>query len=225
MLSNIEGNDNRIFVELINKLELKFLFSIVMRNLLQLVEELNAESGSSYDLASLDGEGIEAILRLESKRGMMFGEHIKNILSVFVILENINDFSQRMLKEATRDVLDPEKKAHYKKANEYYNDFTTVGKVYYPHMEEFRNRFKELLLYIEVATFNNGVNKHQFIYFAKEPVFNFLSSETKDQMMYEVNRETSRDKLTGLISYTNDIFTEIEWNYQLNYFQLWGRKL
>jgi hypothetical protein len=43
--------------------------------------------------------------------------------------------------------------------------------------------------------------------------------------MYEVNRETSRDKLTGLISFKKDIFTEIEWNYELNYFQVWGRRV
>jgi hypothetical protein len=93
-------------VEFINKLELKFLFMIVLRNLQQLMLEVNEETGQALTLEGLDADALSAILRREEERNKEFGEKVKSILSVFMILEKVKDFSDKVRKEASRDPVD-----------------------------------------------------------------------------------------------------------------------
>ncbi len=93
-------------MEFINKLELKFLFMIVLRNLQQLMLEVNEETGQALTLEGLDADALSAILRREEERNKEFGEKVKSILSVFMILEKVKDFSDKVRKEASRDPVD-----------------------------------------------------------------------------------------------------------------------
>lgn len=68
--------------------------------------------------------------------------------------------------------------------------------------------------------------KHQIIFFPSHPyfviiimiirLFDFLSDQTKDKIMFNINRETQREKILGLLEVKKMIFHEIEHNYKLN---------
>ncbi|CAD8077595.1 unnamed protein product [Paramecium sonneborni] len=59
-------------------------------------------------------------------------------------------------------------------------------------------------------------NKPQTILFPSHPLFTFLSGETRDMIMYNVNRDTQRDKINGLLEYRNQIYQELQYNYELS---------
>ena len=61
---------------------------------------------------------------------------------------------------------------------------------------------EKCLLNIEI-TDDNG--KDQFIYFPKYPVFNSLTGNLRDFIMTEVNRNSHRDKIVSLLSYTKGV--------------------
>lgn len=83
------------------------------------------------------------------------------------------------------------------------------------------------LLKIAVSTYNGQKNTIQNIYFPKNPVFNYLSSGTKDNIMLNVERGTRRDKLISLANTREEVFSEIIWNYELNYnsFKVLGKEI
>lgn len=47
-------------------------------------------------------------------------------------------------------------------------------------------------------------------------LFDYISDQTKDKLMYTVSRETQREKILGLLEAKQPIFHEIEYNYKLN---------
>lgn len=60
------------------------------------------------------------------------------------------------------------------------------------------------------------IDKCQQVFFPAHPLFEYLSDQSKDKLMYTVNRETQREKILGLLAAKQPIFHEIEYNYKLN---------
>lgn len=58
--------------------------------------------------------------------------------------------------------------------------------------------------------------KPQLIFFPSHPLFEFLSDQTKDKIMFTIDRETQREKIIGLLDIQKSIFNEIEYNHKLN---------
>jgi hypothetical protein len=65
--------------------------------------------------------------------------------------------------------------------------------------------FEELVLSIEISSNNGEVNSFQNLYFPNHPVFSYLAADTRDTIMFEVGRDTRRDKLTTLFSHYDEL--------------------
>ena len=78
-------------------------------------------------------------------------------------------------------------------------------KCMYAHLEK-------LLLSIEVT---DEKRKDQTIYFPRYPVFQSLSGNLRDHVMLFVSRDSHRDKIVSLLSYTDGIKEKIEYSYNL----------
>ena len=78
-------------------------------------------------------------------------------------------------------------------------------------------KMEKLLLKIAVSSFNGQKNTIQNIYFPENPLFKYLSKETRDKIMMDVTRDTRRDKLISLTKSRSEIYSEISLNYELNY--------
>lgn len=79
----------------------------------------------------------------------------------------------------------------------------------YPHIVEFTGLFEELVLSIEIASDNGETVGFQNLYFPNHPVFSYLAADTKDTIMFQVSRETRRDKLTTLFDFYGELKEEI----------------
>lgn len=53
----------------------------------------------------------------------------------------------------------------------------------------------------------------QYLYFPKHPILTKLSDATRDRIMQEVSRSTQREKIKSLLQFKNQIFTEINHNF------------
>lgn len=88
----------------------------------------------------------------------------------------------------------------------------------YLNKDEFQDRKAVLdyldsrLLKIEITN-RNSLN--QILYFPNHPVFSSLSGELRDSVMYEVSRETRRDKIVSLMNQFDLIKTEMEHSFIL----------
>jgi hypothetical protein len=51
-------------------------------------------------------------------------------------------------------------------------------------------------------------------------VFSYLAADTRDSIMFQVSRETRRDKLTTLFDFYGELKEEIESNYKLKYYSM-----
>lgn len=71
----------------------------------------------------------------------------------------------------------------------------------YTHINQFIALFEELLLSIEISSDNGEVVSFQNVYFPKHPVFSYLAADTRDTIMFDVGRDTRRDKLITLQGY------------------------
>lgn len=69
----------------------------------------------------------------------------------------------------------------------------------YESIEAFLEKFNKLILSIEVSSFNGKEVGLQYIYFPNHPVFSYLASDTKNDIMMRVKRETQRDKQISLL--------------------------
>ena len=56
----------------------------------------------------------------------------------------------------------------------------------------------------------------QLVLFPFFPVFNFYSGESKDKLMDNVNRDTQREKILGLLEESENIFAELEFYFYLS---------
>lgn len=54
------------------------------------------------------------------------------------------------------------------------------------------------MLSIEISSDNGNEVGVQNIYFPRHPVFSYLAADTRDTIMFQVGRETRRDKLITL---------------------------
>jgi hypothetical protein len=70
---------------------------------------------------------------------------------------------------------------------------------------DFTGQFEELILSIEISSFNGEAIGFQNLYFPNHPVFSYLAGDTKDTIMFQVSRETSRDKLTTLFDHYEEL--------------------
>lgn len=69
----------------------------------------------------------------------------------------------------------------------------------YDHIAKFMTLFETLIRSIEVSSNNGQEVGLQYVYFPNHPIFNKLSSDTRDDIMFRVTRGTQRDKLTSLL--------------------------
>ncbi|CAK78094.1 unnamed protein product (macronuclear) [Paramecium tetraurelia] len=86
-------------------------------------------------------------------------------------------------------------------------------------LDESSNYIKEIMKFLETKILRIEIiyeNKPQTILYPSRPLFTFLSDETRDIIMYNVNRETQRDKINGLLEYRNQIYRELQYNYELS---------
>ncbi|CAD8065958.1 unnamed protein product [Paramecium primaurelia] len=86
-------------------------------------------------------------------------------------------------------------------------------------LDENSNYIKEIMKFLETKILRIEIiyeNKPQTILFPSRPLFTFLSDETRDIIMYNVNRETQRDKINGLLEYRKQIYRELQYNYELS---------
>ena len=67
-------------------------------------------------------------------------------------------------------------------------------------------KLEKCLLNIEI-TDDNG--KDQYIYFPKYPVFSSLTGNLRDYIMKAVGRDSHRDKIVTLLSYTDGVKQKI----------------
>ena len=102
-----------------------------------------------------------------------------------VILKKVNDYGDARFKEATKNIEEPNKeeadKAH--KAKSFRTELIAKALPEYPHIESFLKNFEELLLSIEISSFNGSVRSVQNLYFPKHPIFDYLAADTRDRVM------------------------------------------
>lgn len=213
-LSNLEGNNDQIYSEFISKCEGRFLWEITQRNLEMLVDKYKEAHGlADLTLADFDINHINQLLKDMEAADKVFDAETVNVLNIFTILLKVRDYGEIHLAkslECKQDVIKSKEEAEIAlAADTFKKNFMEAGKPLYAHVEDFISAFESLLLQIEV-TCSSG---KQYVYFPYNPVFKILAKDTKKRIMAEVNRDTQRDKLTGLINYKDEIFGEIEWNY------------
>ena len=75
----------------------------------------------------------------------------------------------------------------------------------YSHLET-------LLISIEVA---DQKGKNQTVFFPKFPVFDSLAGNLRDKIMLDVCRDSHREKIVSLLSYTDGIKEKMEYSYNL----------
>lgn len=71
---------------------------------------------------------------------------------------------------------------------------------------------EKCLLNIEIT---DEKGKDQVIYFAKYPVFSSLTGNLRDFIMRSVARDSHRDKIVSLFSYTEGVREKMEYSYNL----------
>lgn len=69
-----------------------------------------------------------------------------------------------------------------------------------------------LLLSIEVT---DEKGKDQTLFFPNYPVFSSLAGNLRDHIMVEVSRDSHRDKIVSLLSYTEGVKDKIEYSYNM----------
>lgn len=211
-LSNLEGNDDQIYSEFISKCEGRFLWEIAQRNLEAKIEGYKeAHNLPDLTLADFDKKHIKTLLEDMEATDKVFDEETINILNIFTILLKVRDYGKLHKDKGEKDkqAIDKAEIEISDTANKFCTNFVEAGKSTYQHIEDFAKEFENLLIQIEI----NCSSGKQYVYFPFNPVFKFLAKDTKNRIMAEVNRETQRDKLVGLLGYTDEVFGEIEWNY------------
>lgn len=114
-------------------------------------------------------------------------------------------------------MIDIEESQKALKAQGFKYELIDKAKEEYPHIRVFIELFEELLLSIEISSFNGQVTSVQNLYFPRHPVFEYLADETRDRVMFEVGRGNRRDKLITLQDHYEEINEEVQWFYDLKY--------
>ncbi len=173
--SNFEGNDPEIFQFLDNKLEFRFLMTVVNKF-----------------LRDLGISSVEQLRARVAEQEQQFQGELVNILDVIMIF--------KMMEEQV-----PQGRLMYN-----YRVFTE--KEENAGVSLILAEMRTLLLNIEIK---NSEGNLQIVYFPKHPLFDYLSAESRDKIMYEVERTTQRDKIIGLLSYLDEVSREMDHIYML----------
>ena len=81
--------------------------------------------------------------------------------------------------------------------------------------------FDTLIRSIEISSYNGKETSLQYVYFPNHPIFSKLSSDTRDDIMFRVKRDTQRDKLTTLLKLKEEVYKEVDLNFELQYKPHW----
>ncbi|CAD8193240.1 unnamed protein product [Paramecium pentaurelia] len=131
--------------------------------------------------------GIEKIF--DFKKEARFSDEIQQMLNVFIIKEKIEYVSK-----------DQKWVKHFKQefeSNPTLKDIQTMC----------LNNLRKIEIFYE--------NEYQMVFFPAHPVFQFLSDETRDKIMFKIPRDTQRKKLISLLEEMEMIFSEISYNFSL----------
>lgn len=142
---------------------------------------------------------------------------------MLAILKKIDDYAEKREKAAilNPEIINLDESAKALKARNFRKDLWKYAKDdNYPHIVEFTSLFEELILSIEISSHNGETVGFQNLYFPNHPVFSYLADDTKDSIMFQVSRETRRDKLTTLFDFYGELKEEIESNYKLKYYSI-----
>ena len=151
----------------------------------------------------------------------MLNDDIIRILSVLYILKKIEVYEEARREAAfvDKDHPDMEQKKKADDAKAFKDELVRHVKEdeEYVHIEELLKGFDSLILSIEISSHNGKETACQLLYFPKHPVFNYLNGDTRDSIMMRVTRGTQRDKQISLLEKRDEVYKEIELNYELKY--------
>ena len=150
----------------------------------------------------------------------MLRDELLNILSVFFIIKKIKQYEENCYKIAFADKNKPnmEEKEKGAKATTFLAEMASYAKTDgYEHINKFLTSFETLILSIEISTNNGQEVGLQYVYFPNHPIFNQLSDDTRNDIMFRVKRETQRDKLITLLKLRDEVYEEVDLNFRLQY--------
>ncbi|EGR34738.1 hypothetical protein IMG5_002710 [Ichthyophthirius multifiliis] len=174
---------------------------------------------------------INVLVVLESLNQQIYNE-IKNKLQIDFLVIII----QRNLQKLNLKTLSQLKKYLYRKNKEtgFYDQHITeilnnltiikrfseydiqINQIFH---QKLSSSYSEMIFYLEKKIVSIEIQYQKELkqlYFPFIPLFNFVSDDTKDKIMKNVNRESQREKITDLLQYKNVVFDEIEHNFSLN---------
>ncbi|CAD8053653.1 unnamed protein product [Paramecium sonneborni] len=176
VLSVLEGNEEKIYKDLSNKLEAQFLINFLQNNL----ESLNIQNSTD----------LEQILQLQDK---VFDSDMQKILNVCIIQQQMTQHSDNKWLVQFQEKMEQ-----------------------FPELPKIFEKLQNLIHKIEIIY----QGKKMKVFFPFHPYFNLLSEQTKQELLFTVNRETQRDKLVGMLSQSEILFYELEHNYKLNHYRI-----
>ena len=135
-------------------------------------------------------------------------------------MKKINTYGEKKYEIAFADKnkIILEEKENWMKAVEFVAGVSTYAKSDgYDHIAKFITLFEGLIRSIEICSNNGKEVSLQYVYFPNHPIFNKLSSDTRDDIMFRVKRGTQRDKLISLLEMKEEVAKEINLNFTLQY--------
>lgn len=166
---------------------------------------------------------INRFINEQKAKGETYCQEIINIINVLAILRKVDDYAEKRERAAIAnpEAINIDENTKALKARNFRNDLWKYAHDdNYPHIETFTGMFEQLILSIEISSDNGEVVGFQNLYFPNHPVFSYLAADTKDTIMFQVSRETRRDKLTTLFDYYGELKEEIQSNYKLKYYSI-----
>ncbi|CAD8049274.1 unnamed protein product [Paramecium sonneborni] len=172
----LEGNEEKIYKDIQNKLEASFLISFLSLSF----EQLNIENINDLEIYLLQQDKI-------------FNSDMLRILNVCIIEQKMASYQQsRWIQQ--------------------FHEQLSVN----PTIKDIYDNLIVLIHHIEIVY----EGKSMTVFFPYHQLFNLLSEQSKQDLLFQINRETQRDKLLGLLSATNILFYELEHNYKLNHYRI-----
>jgi len=118
-------------------------------------------------------------------------DELLNILQVFYIVKKIKFYEESRYEIAFADKNKPDlnEKEKGMKATTFLSDMIAYAKSDgYDHINKFMSLFETLIRQIEISSNNGKEVGTQYIYFPNHPIFNKLSDDTRDDIMFRVKR-------------------------------------
>ena len=187
------------------------------------LDRANYDTERDFEVALLskfNKEAIEAFIEETNQSEPLLSDEIINILSVFYIMKKINTYGEKKYEIAFADKnkIIVEEKENWMKAVEFVAGVSTYAKTDgYDHITKFITLFEGLIRSIEICSNNGKEISLQYVYFPNHPIFNKLSSDTRDDIMFRVKRGTQRDKLISLLEMKEEVAKEVNLNFTLQY--------